>query len=252
MGFRKLNYAELKILIVDDVPFLRSLVQSALKQLGCEKVLEAENGEDAIRKLEDENVNLIICDIDMEPMNGFQLVKAIRGGLTSAPFDVPIVMLTGHAEQDYVQSAMKLHINGFIIKPVSPDSLSKRVELAVLNPMMIEPLKLDEPDSVDESLPVVEASLPEKNIDEESGDQDLDDQGDRVYRTESDMEEIKKQAEDHLVVRKTGELSEGAILAQDIDDCDGNKLLRRGTVLSKGNLKLLIQNMGIKELLVLE
>ena len=65
MGSRKLNYAELKILIVDDVPFLRSLVQSALKQLGCEKVLEAENGEDAIRKLEDENVNLIICDIDI-------------------------------------------------------------------------------------------------------------------------------------------------------------------------------------------
>ena len=185
-------------------------------------------------------------------MNGFQLVKAIRGGLTSAPFDVPIVMLTGHAEQDYVLSAMKLHINGFIIKPVSPDILSKRVELAVLNPLMIEPLKLDESDSAEESMPVVEASLPEKNVDEESGDQDLDDQGDRVYRTESDMEDIKKQAEDHLVVRKTGELSKGAILAQDIEDPNGTKLLRRGTVLTEDHLRLLIQNRGIKELLVLE
>ena len=85
------------------------------------------NGVKAIDKLEGDPVDLLICDINMEPLNGLQLLAAISAGLTDAPVDLPIIMLAGHAEDPMIQASQLLKANGFLGKPVSAADLTAEI-----------------------------------------------------------------------------------------------------------------------------
>lgn len=67
-----------KILIVDDLVSMRSALRQALAKLGFNDVLECGDGEAALATLESENVGLVISDWQMEPMDGLDLLQAIR------------------------------------------------------------------------------------------------------------------------------------------------------------------------------
>lgn len=231
------DFSNLTILIVDDQAFLRSIVRGVLRDFRCRSILEAANGEEAIAILEGEKVDVIICDVIMEPVDGLQLVKTVRAGLTGAPYDTPIVMLTGHAETDIVQSAIDLHVNGFIIKPVSPQNLATRIDLAVSTPLMISP------PSMDEASPSRAAG---------SASSGAGGRAEPILRKEEDLQRIKEEAISHLVARRIWEIQEGAILAQDVFDPSGVKLVRRGLTLTEEYLKFLKNEGSVQELLILE
>ncbi len=109
------------ILIIDDEKRLVSLVQSYLVQEGY-RVVTAFNGKDALPLAEKEKPDLIILDIMMPEMNGYDFMRAHRG--TS---DTPIIMLTAKVEDDDKILGLELGADDYVTKPFKPRELMARV-----------------------------------------------------------------------------------------------------------------------------
>ncbi|MDF2532238.1 MAG: heme response regulator HssR [Clostridia bacterium] len=111
------------ILLVDDNEKIRKLMEIYLKQEGY-LVLHAENGERALEVLADINADLIIADIMMPEMDGYELTKALR----DASFNMPILMVT--AKDTFIDKKMGfgLGADDYMTKPVDMEELVLRVK----------------------------------------------------------------------------------------------------------------------------
>lgn len=109
------------ILIVDDEKRLVSLVQSYLAQEGY-RALAAYNGKDALAVAQKENPDLIILDIMMPEMNGYEFMRSHR-----AEKDTPIIMLTAKVEDDDKIIGLELGADDYVTKPFKPRELMARV-----------------------------------------------------------------------------------------------------------------------------
>lgn len=118
-----------KVLVVDDEVFIRKMIDARLKASGID-VIEAENGIEALDKTISDRPNLIIMDVMMPKMDGFQACEAIRSNSSIA--DTPIVMLTARGQLVDMEKAMALGILEYITKPFSPKMLTEKV-LEILN-----------------------------------------------------------------------------------------------------------------------
>lgn len=114
-----------KILVVDDSPTVRKLISGKLEKCGHE-VICAVDGLDALEKLNDLTPDLILLDITMPRMDGYQVCKEIRGN--EATKDVPVVMISGKdGFFDKVRGRMA-GTSGYITKPFGPETLMRTVE----------------------------------------------------------------------------------------------------------------------------
>lgn len=114
-----------KILIVEDNDFVRMQLARYLAEAGHE-ILEANDGT-AAQKLLALSVDLIVLDIRMTPMDGFEFIKSIRGRDTRTP----IIVVTGDQNPDLLNEASKWNISAVLMKPVHKDRLIKMVERAL-------------------------------------------------------------------------------------------------------------------------
>lgn len=119
------DLASLKILIVDDQEFVRTIVKKMLGQLGVGAVVEAMDGNTGLEAVRRERPDLIVCDIQMRPMDGFGFVKALRA--TPEVSDIPVIMLTAHTDVGTVARAKELDIGAFLAKPVLPPALKDKI-----------------------------------------------------------------------------------------------------------------------------
>lgn len=113
-----------QILIVDDVEDNVDLLSMLLESEGYQ-VDSATSGEEALLKIEASPPNLVLLDVMMPGMNGFQVVEQIRKKPQLA--NLPIVLLTAHAEVDFAKGIM-VGADGFFRKPIDIDALVKQVE----------------------------------------------------------------------------------------------------------------------------
>lgn len=126
-------FENLNVLLVDDEQFIRSLVARVLRELGVGEIQVAKNGEEAIEKLSSHTarIDLMLLDLEMPAMNGFQVVQKIRSGEANIDQDLPIIILTGHGQEKAVKAAVGLGIHGFLTKPISKDALAKKIKRAI-------------------------------------------------------------------------------------------------------------------------
>ncbi len=114
---------DVKIMVVDDESRMRKLVKDYLVKKGF-SVVEAENGEDAFNRFcEDKSISLIIMDVMMPVMDGYEASEEIR-----KLSDVPIIMLTAKADEKDELKGFEIGIDEYITKPFSPKILVARVE----------------------------------------------------------------------------------------------------------------------------
>ena len=114
---------EIKILVVDDESRMRKLVHDFLARQGY-VVIEAENGEEAVDFFfADQKISLIILDVMMPKMDGWQVCKEIR-----QYSQVPIIMLTAKSDERDELLGFELGVDEYISKPFSPKILVARVE----------------------------------------------------------------------------------------------------------------------------
>ncbi len=136
-----------RILVVDDEPRMRRFVRMNLDLEGYE-VFEAENGVKALERVRDDMPDLVLLDVMMPDLDGFETLASIRE--MSA---VPVIMLTVKGDEDDRIRGLDLGADDYITKPFSPRELSSRIR-AVLR--RIEPSKTQdaEPLAIDEDLAI--------------------------------------------------------------------------------------------------
>lgn len=110
-----------KILVVEDNDFVRMQICMFLTAEGYETI-EAIDGKSALKQLNDE-VDIAIVDVRMEPMNGFEFVRMIRGD----EIKTPVVFVTGDENSDLLSEASKLNIAAVLKKPIQKERLIKTV-----------------------------------------------------------------------------------------------------------------------------
>lgn len=126
-----------KILLVDDNNTSRHFMSMILKHYHCQ-IGQAENGQIAIKQLEEQDYDVILMDMEMPVMNGIETSKAIREGRCFKRFRnfsaIPIIALTGNTDQQNIESAKKAGMNHFLSKPVFRDELVAVISGWVKNP----------------------------------------------------------------------------------------------------------------------
>ncbi len=117
---RVVKNRQAKIMIVDDSNSVRNFVGSILERNNF-VTIKAVNGADALEKLESERVDLIITDLEMPKMHGFDLISHIREQNRYA--QLPIIILTGRAGMKHRTTGEELGANAFIVKPFKENDL---------------------------------------------------------------------------------------------------------------------------------
>jgi len=112
---------EASVLVVEDEARVRRLISDYLKKDGY-KVFEAENGADAVKKFEEEKIDLVILDIMMPYLNGYEVCKILR-----SRSDVIIIILTAKAEEADKLIGYELGADDYITKPFSPKVLMAKI-----------------------------------------------------------------------------------------------------------------------------
>jgi DNA-binding NtrC family response regulator len=115
-----------RLLVVDDENNLRLVIQKELRRLGYD-VQVAEDGEDAWEMLEEEDFDVMLCDINMPRLDGLSLLRRMRERRANPP---EIIMLTGHATVETAIEAMKLGAYDYLTKPYHITELSALVKKA--------------------------------------------------------------------------------------------------------------------------
>ncbi|MFC1523555.1 response regulator [Thermodesulfobacteriota bacterium] len=108
------------IMTVDDSASVRQMVSFTLKGAGYE-VIEAEDGRDALAKMNGTKIHLMITDLNMPNMDGIELVRSIRA--EGANKFTPIVLLTTESQDTKKQEGKAAGATGWIVKPFKPEQL---------------------------------------------------------------------------------------------------------------------------------
>ena len=111
----------MKVLVADDDADLRELIAFTLAQAGY-LVIKAADGGAALRRFEEESADLVVLDINMPALSGFQVCEAIR-----ARSRVPVMMLTVRGEEEDLVRALGLGADDYLTKPFSPRTLLARI-----------------------------------------------------------------------------------------------------------------------------
>src|SRR5438093_5630918 len=114
-----------KILVIDDEEWLREMVQLALRQRGY-TVVEAENGAVGIEKARKELPDLVLCDVNMEKVDGYLTLSSLR--YEHATASIPFILMTGLADNAGMRHGMELGADDYLPKPFTIDALYAAVE----------------------------------------------------------------------------------------------------------------------------
>lgn len=122
-----------KILVIDDDPFLRQLIEQTLLQENYQ-VITAPNGPDGLRLLSEQKPHLVILDIMLPGLSGWDVCRQIREKST-----IPIIILTAKNAPDDVVRGLRLGADDYLVKPFYPDELQARVSAVLRRTAMPPP-----------------------------------------------------------------------------------------------------------------
>ena len=131
-GYRRMNAAPIKVLVIDDEPPIRKLLRMGLSTQGYD-ILEASNGKLALEKLA-EGPALIILDLGLPDIQGHDLLRMIRGRNES----VPIVVLSSRGDEAGKVQALDLGADDYLTKPFGMDELLARMRAALRHQLQVQ------------------------------------------------------------------------------------------------------------------
>lgn len=117
----------LSVLLVDDNHINRLLVTHLLQQKGY-TILEAGSGKEAIEKLKEEDIDIVLMDISMPDMDGLEATRIIRKMEPAYIRQIPVIAMTAHAFKEQIQEALDAGMNDYISKPFKPEEMFEKIE----------------------------------------------------------------------------------------------------------------------------
>ncbi len=113
------------LLIVEDLLLMRQIIKGFLRRMGYARILEAEQGVEALTCLRQQPIDLVLADWDLPQMDGLALLTTIRADAQWRT--VPFVMITAEASRDKVMAAIQAGANGYILKPFTRATFEAKV-----------------------------------------------------------------------------------------------------------------------------
>lgn len=114
------NLHGLSVAVIDDQPFIRYTVVAILRSIDRSFVVSvAGDGETGLSLIDETKPELVLCDIDMQPMDGLRVIEGLRNHANPALRDAAVIVLTSRADGEAIQCATRLSIQGYLVKPVS-------------------------------------------------------------------------------------------------------------------------------------
>ncbi|MDP6564017.1 MAG: response regulator [Alphaproteobacteria bacterium] len=126
-------FGSVTVLVVEDDAFSLRFIGRILESLDVAGVISAGNGVEALEILQgtESPIGLVISDIEMPDMDGYELVRRIRYGTVPQYKDIPMLMLTGQDTDDNVKKAQIHKIDGFIVKPPKASAIEIHMKKAL-------------------------------------------------------------------------------------------------------------------------
>jgi len=116
---------DVRFLVVDDFTSMRRVVRGLLCEMGHTDVEEADNGESALRELRAGCFDVVVTDVSMPCMDGFELLEAIRAEPVLR--QVPVLMVTAEAAPEDMARAARCGASGYVIKPFTKCAFEAQV-----------------------------------------------------------------------------------------------------------------------------
>ncbi len=115
------------LMIVDDSATMRKIIIRTVRMSGLEfeRTEEAGNGVEALEKLSDGPVDIMLCDVNMPEMSGIELVKEVRK--LSDCENTKIIMVSTESSQELIEGVIADGANGFITKPFTPEKFQEEL-----------------------------------------------------------------------------------------------------------------------------
>ena len=123
-----MNFEDIGVLVIDDSKFIRDTIRRILRNIGVGKIGLAPNGMRGLKALTEDDYDVVLCDLSMEPINGMRFVEFLRKHEKKSIRDLPVIVLTVHNEKEIVEKAIDQGINGYLLKPVSIQTVRERIE----------------------------------------------------------------------------------------------------------------------------
>ncbi len=115
----------MRILIVDDSQLMRKVLIGALKRMGINDIIEANNGQEALEKISiDSDIGLVLMDSRMPVMGGLHAIKKMRAD----GYKLPVIMISTEGEKAKVLEAIRAGANDYLIKPFNPRDIQAKLE----------------------------------------------------------------------------------------------------------------------------
>lgn len=112
-----------KILVVDDDASVRQLIRVTLRDY---EIVECVNGLEALEKIGNEKPDLILLDVMMPKMNGFEVIRELKGDPATA--EIPILLLTARGDRSTLKRSQEEGVVIYFTKPFSPRALAQQVQ----------------------------------------------------------------------------------------------------------------------------
>ena len=116
----------IRILIVDDFSTMRRIVRNLLREIGFGNFDEAEDGVQALQKLQGSPFDFVVSDWNMPNMQGIDLLRAIRADAQLR--HIPVLMVTAEAKRENILEAAQAGVNGYIVKPFTAETLREKLD----------------------------------------------------------------------------------------------------------------------------
>lgn len=124
-------FGALSVLVVEDESFTRMVLAKMLGTLGVKAVHQAADGESALAAVAAHAPDLVLCDVEMQPMDGFGFVRALRASPESRSSSLPVVFMSGRVDNDRETAARASGAALVLAKPVTPASLREALSIGL-------------------------------------------------------------------------------------------------------------------------
>ena len=127
--------SQLRFLIVDDMPAMRSIVRNMLEELGFARIEDAEDGETAWQLIRqsvadpEQAFGFVISDWNMPGMSGVDLLRAVRAFPHTR--ELPFLMVTAEGDQSHVNEALRAGVTDYVVKPFNSTQLREKIDQAM-------------------------------------------------------------------------------------------------------------------------
>jgi two-component system chemotaxis response regulator CheY len=126
-------FDKLKVVVVDDNDHMRSLLHSMLYAFGIRTIIGSADGKSGFVTVQSVKPDFVLTDFSMQPVNGAEFVRMIRA-LPEPMAYLPIIMITGHGERQYIERARDAGVTELLTKPVTARDLYIRIMDVVEKP----------------------------------------------------------------------------------------------------------------------